>query len=192
MFGKAQWLLLMVLVMQLAFIAWTVADSSSDAVKEIPLIALNRSEINQVTLEKRNQPPLTIRNNDGHWLLPQFKQVNVSTKKVESLLNQLLKIKTSWPVAHTKTAAQQFLVDDDNYQAKISLTGHQQETIDLIMGVSPGFKSTYVRIANSNEIYLISFDLLSLSVDSNNWSDQEKPENVKAEKNHNQPDLIQQ
>ncbi len=192
MFGKVQWLLLIVLLVQLAFIAWTVADSSSNVVEEIPLIALDRSEINQIILEKRNQSPLTISTTDEGWLLPQFKQVNISTNKVETLLNQLLKIKTSWPVAQTKTAAKQFQVGDDDYLAKISLTNHKRETVDLLLGLSPGFKSTYARIAKSDEIYMIPFDLLTLSIRSKDWSDQEQPKNGKIEENNSQPVQINQ
>jgi len=191
MFGKAQWLLLGVLLLQFAFIIWTVVDSSSKVVEEIPLIALDRSEISQIVLEKRKQPPLTISNADGRWSLPQFKQVDVSTNKVDSLLNQLLKIKTSWPVAHTKTAARQFQVEDDNYLAKISLTGSKRD-VDLLLGLSPGFKSTYARIADSNEIYLITFDLLTLSIGSKDWSNQEQSKNGKIEENNSQPVKIKQ
>ena len=187
MFGKAQWLLLMILLLQLAFITWTVVDSSSNAVEEIPLIALDRNEVKRIILEKRNHPPLTISNVDGRWLLPQFKQVNVSTNKIETLLTQLLKIKTSWPVAQTKTAAKQFQVEDDHYLAKISLTSHKLENVELLLGLSPGFKSTYARIAGSNDIYLISFDVLTMSVVSKYWSDQENSRNEKTEKNNDQP-----
>jgi hypothetical protein len=187
MFGKAQWLLLCVLLLQLVFITWTVVDSSSSAIEEIPLIALDRSEINQIVLEKHTQPPLTISNTDGGWLLPQFKQVNVSTHMVETLLNQLLKIKTSWPVAQTKTAAKQFQVEDNNYLAKISLTSTKRKHVDLLLGLSPGFKSTYARVAGSNDIYLISFDVLTMSVASKYWSDQENSGNEKTEKNNDQP-----
>lgn len=192
MFGKVQWLLLIVLLVQLAFIAWTVVDSSSNVVEDIPLIALDRSEINQIILEKRNQPPLTISNTDGGWLLPLFKQVNISTNKVETLLNQLLKIKISWPVAQTQTAAKQFLVGDDSYLAKISLTNHRGETVDLLLGLSPGFKSTYARIANNNEIYLIPFDLLTLSIGSKDWSARENPKHGKIGEENSQPVQINQ
>ncbi len=191
MFGKAQWLLLSVLLLQCAFIIWTVADSSSNAVEEIPLIALDRSEINQIVLEKRKQSPLTISNADGRWSLPQFKQVDVSTNKVDSLLSQLLKIKTSWPVAQTKTAARQFQVEDDNYLAKISLTGSNRD-VDLLLGLSPGFKSTYARIADSNEIYLITFDLLTLSIGPKDWSARENPKHGKIGEDNNQPVQINQ
>ncbi len=190
MFGKTQWLLSIVLLVQLVFIAWTVVDSSSSAIEEISLIALARSEINQIVLEKRNQPPISISNVDGRWLLPQFKQINVPASKVESLLNQLLKIKISWPVAQTKTAAEQFQVEDNNYLAKISLTSTKRENVDLLLGLSPGFKSTYARIAGSNDIYLISFDVLTMSVGTKYWSDQENSRNEKTEKNYDQPVLI--
>ncbi len=192
MFGKVHWLLLIALLLQLAFIAWTVADSSVNDTEELPLIALERSEINQVVLEKRDRQALTISNTNERWLLPQFKQVKVSTTKVNALINQLLKIKTSWPVAQTKTAAKQFQVDDENYLTKISLTDNKQETVDLLLGLSPGFKSTYARIAGNNDIYLITFDQLTLSVGHKDWSDQENSRNSNSRETNGQPVKINQ
>jgi len=173
-FRKTLWILSIVLLAQILLIAWSMVDTSSDGVEEIPLLGLDRSAIKQIVIEKNNQPALKIENSNGRWVLPEMNQRLANTSKVDALLVRLLSIKSSWPVAQTKTATEHFRVAEDNYLARIKLILNEQKTVILLLGLSPGAKSTYVRVADSDDIYLIPFNVLDLSVHSNNWLDKQQ------------------
>ncbi len=174
MFKKTLLILSIVLLAQIAFISWMMIGTSSDDAEEIPLLGLDRNAIEQIVIEKNNQPVFKIKYSNGRWVLPELNQSPVITSKVDALLVRLLSIKSSWPVAQTKTAIEHFRVGEDNYLARIKLIMKGQKTVVLLLGLSPGAKSTYARVADSDDIYLIPFNVLDLSVHSNDWLDKQQ------------------
>jgi hypothetical protein len=174
MFRKTLWIVSIVLLVQIAFISWTMVDTSSDGAEEISLLGLERRAIKQIVIEKNNQPALKIENSNGRWVLPELNQSPAITSKVDALLIKLLSIKSSWPVAQTKTATEHFRVGEDNYLARIKLILNEQKIVVLLLGLSPGAKSTYARVADSDDIYLIPFNVLDLSVHTNDWLDKQQ------------------
>jgi hypothetical protein len=173
-FRKTLLVLSIVLLAQIAFISWTMVDTSSDGAEAALLLGLNRNKIEQIVIEKNNQPALKIKHTNGYWVLPELKQSKVVTSKVDAFLVRLLSIKSSWPVAQTKTSTVHFRVGADNYLARIKLMLHSEKPLVLLLGLSPGAKSTYARIAGSDDIYLIPFNVLDLSIHPKDWLDVEQ------------------
>ncbi|HFD13414.1 MAG TPA: DUF4340 domain-containing protein [Crenotrichaceae bacterium] len=167
--SKALWVLVTVLFIQISFIAWTMINDSLEGREDQLLFTLDRTQINEIIIEKNNQPPLKIKRSENHWILPEINNAKAKTSQVELFLSRLLSIKSSWPVAQTKSSVNQFKVGDNQYLAKIELGLNTQQKVELLLGLSPGAKSTYARIEGQRNIYLIPFNILDLSVRADDW-----------------------
>lgn len=168
MFNKTQWILISVLVVQLMFIVWPTLNRASSGTDTL-FLKLNSQTVKQIVIEKKDQPVLTFVDLDGQWVLPGDKQKIVNQDKVEALLKRLLSIKSSWPVAQTTTSVERFRVGKKNYLASIKLIDEQQQAVVLLLGLSPGASTTYARIAGTDAVYLIPFNVLDVSVHGKDW-----------------------
>lgn len=184
--SKFQWLLVLVLVFQAAWIYRShTKDTAASADKRF--VTLKPGQINEVQIQKPDQPVLEIIRNDSHWFLPGAGNQQADEKRIHEFLSRLLSIQSSWPIAQTQSAQDQFLVGDENFQAKIDLIPDNGLQTTIYLGRSPGINSTYARLAEEEEIYRISFKLLDLSVQSKDWLNQENNEKVTKKVLGNQP-----
>ncbi len=183
----AQWMLLALLVAQIIFIIWSRVDGSSDESDQQAIINLERSQVKQVLIEKKNFPEFKMQRLSGNWVLPDRNNTKVSTEKVDVFLTKLLRIKSSWPIANTQTSIQEFHVAASNYVAKIELNSNTEQHVALFLGLSPGVNSTYARIDGTNAVYKIPFNTLDLSINHNDWLNEEdsQPQSVGLENVNN-------
>lgn len=183
--SKFQWLLALILLFQ---IGWIYRNHSKDssANGEQRFVTLNPDQISEIRIHKPDQVMLEISRSDNQWFLPGTGNQPADEKRIHEFLSRLLSIQSSWPIAQTQSAQEQFQVGEENYLAKIDLIPNSGLPTTIFLGRSPGINTTYARLADQDEIYRIAFKLLDLSVQAKDWLNQGAVEKTSKQMSDNQ------
>lgn len=175
------WLMgLFALQIGLAVLLSVEGDTSSAGKSEL-LLVFDEALIDEVRLVEDAKQLLLSHQNDGWQMqltVSDDSQMDgssavkfpVSNGRVETLLSDLQELKTSWPVAQTKSAQERFEVSEEQFQRKVELVSGST-THTLYLGTSPGFRKVHVRLADSGDIYALNLNLYEMPVDQDHWLD---------------------
>lgn len=128
---------------------------------------LSAAQIEIVTGEA-NSPPLVLKKKSNQWILPSAAKAD--NNKVTELLNKLIGIKPSWPVATTEESQKRFEVAKDKFQRKVSLDIAGREYL-FFVGTSPGYRHVHVRAKNTQNIYAVALNTFDFSAKTEDWLD---------------------
>src|SRR5690606_32957336 len=94
-----------------------------------------------------------------------------NSSKVQSLLDTLAGLETTWPVAETASSRERFEVSDDRFQRKLQLYQGEQLLGEYYFGSSPGFRRTHARRAGEDAVYSLAFNSVDLPAQQSDWLD---------------------
>lgn len=94
-----------------------------------------------------------------------------NSSKVQSLLESLAGLETTWPVAETASSRERFEVSDQTYQRKLQLYQGEALLGEYYFGSSPGFRRTHARRAGEDAVYSLAFNSVDLPAQQSDWLD---------------------
>jgi hypothetical protein len=159
------------LILQLLIAAGLLWRSEGHSTaRQEPFLNFDPDKIDGIKISDRNNT-VTLAKKDGHWLIPEFKQLPASEDKAETILSKLKKFTPVWPVATTAASHERFEVADDKFQRKVRF--YQGETLaaEWYLGTSPGFRKSHIRKAGDDAVYTIVLSGFELPVKNGDWLD---------------------
>ncbi len=165
------------LVVQLVVAAFlTLSSAKYQAVQpSAQLLKCDLESIDKVSIEEgdlgggKKKAVLVLQREEGSWILPDYYRFPASSATVTELFGTLRSLMQGLPVTTTADAADRFLVSSNKFARKVSLSKNNQTIVTLYVGTSAGFRTTYVRLSDSNDIYSVDLPVYQLSVEPRDW-----------------------
>jgi len=139
---------------------------------EEKLLSFNKQELVGLRIEDSTNS-VVLKKQGGKWLLPVSGDFPASQRDVEQLLDKLATLEKGWPVARTRSAAQRFRVDEEQFERKLVLVADDDEQAILFVGSSPGFRKVYARPGDGNEIFAVDFNTWEADAEADDWIDKD-------------------
>jgi hypothetical protein len=181
-----RWMILGILVF-LVQVGLTVATQiirHADDIKsgKGPLLKLTAAEVNEAVLEDGEGRRLTLKKEQGKWLLPDMGSFPADTARVQGLIDRLAGLQRGWPEATTAEAAGRFKVAADRFERKLSLRKDGTLLGTVFFGASAGLRKSYLRVDGDSDIQTLAIAQHELEVKADGWIDtgilRLKPEQV--------------
>jgi hypothetical protein len=123
------------------------------------LVRFNCESAGQVTVEvsKTEAKPqvIVLKKQENAWVLPDEHNLPVDNAFMQLFLNVVADWKKGIPVASTDEAKERFKVAANNYELAITLSDDRRQSCRFFVGTAPAYKSRYVRLSDSNNIYAV-------------------------------------
>jgi len=136
------------------------------------LLSFDPQAVDRLQIESDGRQ-LSLKEQDGRWLLPQDGDFPAEQASVKRLLDHLAGLEQGWPVATTASAQRRFKVADDAYQTRITLSQQDKTQARLYVGTSPGFRKVHVRPENGKAVFAVAFNSWEASAKADDWIDKE-------------------
>lgn len=181
-----RWIILGILVL-LVQVGLTVATQSVRHADDIksgkgPLLKLTAAEVNEAVLEDGEGRRLTLKKEQGKWLLSDIGSFPADTARVQGLIDRLAGLQRGWPEATTAEAAGRFKVAADRFERKLSLRKDGTILGTVFFGTSAGLRKSYLRVDGDSDIQTLAIAQHELEVKVDSWIDTSilrlKPEQV--------------
>lgn len=119
------------------------------------LPALDAITPGQVEILGPDEESIKLTRRDGAWRVDDLGGFPADGTKIESMLDDLKEIRVRRPVVTSGRYHASFKVADDDHEARIRLWDESEgePDIDLIVGSSPNFRTSHVRLAGEDEVY---------------------------------------
>jgi Domain of unknown function (DUF4340) len=135
------------------------------------LLAVDRATVDGLLIEDDTGAKIKLVRKDAGWTLPDSGGLPVDAEKVSQLLDKLFAADAPWPVATSAESAKRFEVTADKFQRRIQLLVADQVAGDLYLGTSPGFRKVHARLAESDDVYAITFANFEATTKPDDWLD---------------------
>lgn len=139
-----------------------------------PLFSFDKKQVDKIMIIDKAKK-LQLNKNDERWTISSDDTRNltleVDSKKLDRLLDKLIKLEAGWPTASTASSHQRFEVDQDNFQKHLKLYDGDETIGNLYIGTSPGFKKAHVRKEQDDEVYSVKINAFDLPTQANDWLD---------------------
>jgi len=157
-------LILGLVLLALIYLVVVYFDSSKSAPLEKHLVSIDTSKVTRVIIEAPDEQVSLTKTTDGQWqiALPSGKKVTAEANKVNSVLGQLMDIRTDRLAAKNEDKWAEYQVDDTG--TKLKVQEGDEITLDMVVGQSGS--TTYIRIAGEDEVYA-SDDFRGLGTNDN-------------------------
>jgi len=126
-------------------------------------------------LGKDDESILLVRQ-DGVWKIEDLSGFPADGRKVDDMLGQLRDVRVRRPVVSSGRYHDAFKVAADENEARIRLwaDGQDDPDVDLILGSSPNFRTSHVRLADEDEVYEASgLSPYDMRPTANTWIERE-------------------
>lgn len=135
-----------------------------------PLLAADTATVTKLELSSDANDISVVKGAHG-WVLPGLGELPADSKKVNTALNELVDLKTSWPVTTTAASLERFEVADSKFRRRIRLYSADKLDNEFFVGTSPGFKKSHVRLAGDNNVYEMPLNTYDFPVNNGDWLD---------------------
>jgi len=135
------------------------------------LLTIDRVAVDGILIVDDSGAKLKLARAAAGWQLPDAGGLPADADKVTQLLDKLFEASAPWPVATTAESAKRFEVTPDKFQRHIQLLVGDQVTGDVFLGTSPGFRKVHARLAQSDDIYAITFASFEATTKVDDWLD---------------------
>ena len=128
----------------------------------------------QLEIRGSDDGVLTLARQAGGWRVDDLGGFPANGQKVDDLLEDLEQLTVRRPVVSSDRYHAAFKVGEDEYEARVRLweESTDEPAIDLIVGSSPNFRSSHVRLAGEDAVYEVrGLSPYDLRPDSANWID---------------------
>ncbi|MGF1547147.1 MAG: DUF4340 domain-containing protein [Thiotrichales bacterium] len=140
---------------------------------EARLFALAADEIDRISIEEPERPPLELVRQGNVWRLPQFHDFPITSQRVSQFMDSLAQLKRGWPVATSADAAERFKTTDSEYVRRISFFAGEAVRARLYFGSSPGFRQSHARVDGEHAVYALAFNSFDASTGAEDWIDRD-------------------
>ncbi len=164
-----------ILALQLG-LAGVLALSGSDYAAydaKDPLIAFDQGKIDQIAIDQTGGNSVTLKKQDGKWVIPSSAEFPADATKVTQFLDKLHDLKKGFPVATTSEAAGRFKVSDATNERRIVLSSNGKEAGKLWVGTSPSYRLSNVRSDGGDNIYSVGLSTYEIGARPEDWVDHE-------------------
>jgi len=149
------------------------ADTAANAAL-LNLVTANIDEIQITgaedgTTASTKNSTLTMRDENGKWVLPNYQNFAAQPEKVAQLLEKLSHLKRGWVVANSQASADRFKVKADDFSRKLVFLSQGKPVQTLLIGTTPRFKYTHVRVGTEDNIYEVPFGVHEVSIAAQDW-----------------------
>jgi hypothetical protein len=173
------------------------------------LVAAELKGVTKITIENgdksdtKSPHSVLLQKDQQGWKLPELFGCSASSDSVKQVLKTIESLKRGLPVSTTAGAAERFKVSSNNFLRLITFYSGDKKLASLYVGTSPAYRSAYVRLPDSNDIYTAELSEFEIPIKPNDWIDrnmvQVKPNDIqsvdfgtfKIEKNGKQWNLVQ-
>ena len=139
---------------------------------EEKLLSFNKQAVGDLRIEDGTDS-VVLKKQEGKWLLSESGDFPASQRDVERLLDKLAALEKGWPVAKSRGAARRFMVDEDQFERKLTLLSDDDTRATLYVGSSPGFRKVYVRPGDGNEVFAVDFNTWEADANADDWIDKD-------------------
>lgn len=91
--------------------------------------------------------------------------------KISEVLDKLVNLAATWPVATSSDSAVRFEVTETNFQRRLVLENVDGVIADLMLGTSPGYRRVHARADGADEVYSVDLSNYEVPVDTDQWLD---------------------
>jgi len=168
---KVNVLLLVVLAAQVGLMFFTRSGKQhlGAYVANEPLLQFQVGDIDTLVIKGPDKKSVLLKKEDTHWLMPGFFNAPAGTPSVNSLLERLASLKKGLPVATSKEAAGRFKVAGENFERDIVLKKGDKTVAELLIGSSPLFRKSYVRLPASPTVSTAKITLNDAGIAAGDW-----------------------
>jgi len=154
MMSRANKILALLLVAQLALIAYVYRPDRTTGPPAVHFFKdVAAAQVVGLAIADSNQV-LAIKKENGTWRISTEPSYPAEAKKVEALIKKLLTLTSSRLVARTEASHGRLKVATDDYHRKLTLTMADGKTREMLLGTSPNYKTSHVRVAGDDNVYL--------------------------------------
>ncbi len=180
----------------LAFVLLTVAAPPKTQVGPLLGSSFAADKVTAITITDSDGKTVQLAHDSGSWTLPVAGGYPADDAKVSNLLDTLAGLQANGLVATSESSYKRLKVGPDDYQAKIDLKVSGGGTTTLLVGSSPSYGSTHLRVDGDKGVYLShTLKASDARTDPSTWIDPQvlslDPANVtKLEVNDAQGDFV--
>jgi Domain of unknown function (DUF4340) len=156
------------LLVLIGILVWQQRDQSTGGGALLPI---DRATVDGLLIEDETGAKIKLARTDAGWTLPDSDGLPVDNEKVGQLLDKLFAADAPWPVATSAESAKRFEVTAEKFQRRIQLLVADQTVGDLYLGTSPGFRKVHARLADSDDVYAITFANFEATARPDDWID---------------------
>jgi hypothetical protein len=161
-----------VLTAQLALAAvltFTGNDHAAFKAQE-PLLAFDAEAIDQITIGESAANSVTLKKQNGKWVVPASADFPADGEKVKTLLGKLAALKKGWPVATTRDAAERFKLTQKSHERRIAMMSGGKPVATLL-GTSPSYRQVHARVDGGDAIFNVAFATYEAGTRGEDWMD---------------------
>lgn len=161
--------LLLLQVVIIAIVFWPGRGATASAE---PLFAgITLDDIQAFTIHQGESSLHVARGGDG-WVLPEADEFPVTALTATDMISKVLEIDTRRLVADDTSSHARLQVTEEDAVRTVDLETSDGNTLTLIVGSSPSFRSTNVRRSDSNNVYIANgLQATDLRTDYSSWVD---------------------
>jgi hypothetical protein len=158
--NRTQLTLAVVLILQIALILLIRSPFSTASARTEARLLLPELEAitpTRVEIDGKEDAHITLVRQGETWAIEEIGAFPADNEKVERLLGDLGRIEVRRPVVTSSRYHEAFKVTDDENEARVRLwdSSDDDARVDLIVGSSPNYRTTHVRLGDENEIFEI-------------------------------------
>ncbi len=155
MMSRVNKILVLLLISQLFLIAYVYRPNQSSGPPTVHFFTdVDAGQVVGLTIADKSQS-VAMKKEGDIWRLSADPAYPADTKKVEMLVKKLLTLTSSRLVTRTISSHNRLQVAEDDFNRKLTLTLKDGETRQLLLGTSPNYKTTHVRAADDDNVYLV-------------------------------------
>ncbi len=167
-------LLVVLLVVQLGLVFGLnqIQTDLSAPSSQTLLITTGGVEIDQLTIEDADGEQLSLRKTDGSWIIPIDDDFPADQEKVENILERLFALERGLPIGTTPGSLQRFMVEEDNFERRITLHSDEMLIGEIFLGTSPRARMSHARSSKDTSVFEIKLAAYEVPVESEEWQDE--------------------
>lgn len=151
--------------------AISLSNFGNDASRSAePWLTFATGDVDRIVITDASGSAILGKDGDS-WQLSELQQLPANSGRITTLLDNLAKLTTRWPVAESESGRERFEVADEKFQRHLQLYDGDTLLGDYYFGTSPGFRQTHARRAGEDEVYALAFNNFDLPIDDNDWLD---------------------
>ena len=151
--------------------ALTLSNAGSEASRSAePWLNFATTDVDRIVITDANGSA-TLGKSGDNWQVSELQQLPANSSRITTLLDNLAKLTTRWPVAESESGRERFEVTEQKFQRHLQLYDGDTLLGDYYFGTSPGFRQTHARRAGEDEVYALAFNNFDLPVENNDWLD---------------------
>lgn len=170
---KAIQILSGVFVLQLAAFAYFSSKEDPTGVykNNEPLVSVDFETLDRVVMEDGENKSVSLKKVSGAWTIEESFDFPANPAKVKEFFSSLGKLKKSWPVAKTSSAAKKFFTTEEKFERRVTFYKGGEPVNVLFVGTSPGFRKVHVQTKGDKNVYSVEYNSYDVPVKVADWYD---------------------